>query len=123
MPSGYILPDSMTFEELKKVNLWRLLSRIERLEKQVEDLHDSLHEHRMKFSHAEEIEPEDESDERRRSKMTVTELRQNLQDLEDEGYGGCEVETWDFEFEKWRPLINISYGKGITVRFHAEENL
>ena len=53
--------------------------------------------------------------------MTVTELKERMQMMEEQGCGDCPVETWDPDCEEWATITCMIYGKGSPVRLYTDE--
>jgi hypothetical protein len=53
--------------------------------------------------------------------MTVTELKERMQLLEDQGCGDSRVETWDPNSEGWETITSMVYAKGCPVKLYTDE--
>jgi hypothetical protein len=53
--------------------------------------------------------------------MTVTELKEHMQLLEDQGCGDSRVETWDLNSEGWETITSMVYAKGCPVKLYTDE--
>ena len=53
--------------------------------------------------------------------MTVKELKERMQLLEDQGCGNLDVLTWDPDMENWEPVTSMTYGKELPVKLYTGE--
>lgn len=54
--------------------------------------------------------------------MTVTELKERMQLIEDQGCGDSRVEIWDPDYEEWATVTVLTYkNKGSPVRLYSDE--